>query len=309
MALSSLVSDLHFSNLLQNDNLHLFGRAPPDISSLTQLLDRTNQLSASLRRSYLAFDPEPRIVSLLKEHTSHSKIVEDAQRESSEYVKTLERLRSESVRYGEDIPLSRDSLPDYVLNQIGMVICAFLVALIFGELVIFAKTSVIIFPPESNTAASGLEVYKDGEPNKMVFTCGGKLLVLDMTFLVNHSAETIDEAPIILDSLHISHAPAPGEETRPQSAAAQAAADHLPALLSDLIKVIIQESLAYDTVPDGQLIALLWRRYRSHLRYLVFLDALAASGSTYGLRWLREANNIAEHVEALSVQEMKGLSL
>ena len=308
MALSSLVSDLQISNLLQNDNLHLFGRAPPDISSLTQLLDRTNELSAALRRSYLAFDPEPRILSLLKEHTSHGKIVEDAQRESNEYVKTLERLRSESVRYGEDVPLSRDSLPDYVLNRIGMAICAFLVALIFGELVIFAKTSVII-SPESNTAASGLEVYKDGEPNKMVFTCGGKLLVLDMAFLVNHSAETVDEAPITLDSLRISHAPAPGEETRPQSAAAQAAADHLPALLSNLIKSIIQESLAYDTVPDGQLIALLWRRYQSHLKYLVFLDALAASGSTYGLRWLREANNIAEHVEALSVQEMKGLSL
>jgi hypothetical protein len=121
MSFSSLVSDLNVSSLLQNDNLHLFGRTPPDISPLTLLLERTSQLSASLRRSYLAFDPEPRIVSLLKEHTSHGKVVEDAQRESNEYVKTLERLRSGGVRYGEDVPLARDSLPDYVLNRIGTV--------------------------------------------------------------------------------------------------------------------------------------------------------------------------------------------
>lgn len=119
MALSSLVSDLSFSDLLQNDNLQLFGRKPPDISPLTLLLNRTSQLSASLRRSYLDFEPEPRIASLLKEHTSHGKIVEDAQKDSNEYVKTFERLRSEGARYGEDVPLARESLPDYVLSRIG----------------------------------------------------------------------------------------------------------------------------------------------------------------------------------------------
>lgn len=121
MTLSSLVSDLNVSNLLQNDNLHPFGRTPPDISPLALLLERTSQLSASIRCSYLAFDPEPRILSLLREYTSHSKVIEDAQRESNEYVKTLERLRSEGVRYGEDVPLVRNSLPDYVLDRIGTV--------------------------------------------------------------------------------------------------------------------------------------------------------------------------------------------
>jgi hypothetical protein len=151
-------------------------------------------------------------------------------------------------------------------------------------------------------------VYKDEETNKMVFTCGGKLLVLDMTFLTNPSSEIVDEPPIILDSLHITHASAAGDETQAQSAATQAAADHLPMLLSDLIKSIIQATLAYNPVPDGRLIALLWKRYQSHLKYLVFLDALAASGSPHGVRWLREASNIAEHVGALTMDELKGLS-
>lgn len=162
--------------------------------------------------------------------------------------------------------------------------------------------------PESNTSASGLEVYKDEEPNKLVFTCGGKLLVLDMTFLINPSSEIADDSPIILDSLHITHASAAGDETQAQSAAAQATADHLPILLSELIKSIIQATLTDNAVPDGRLIALLWKRYRSHLKYLVFLDALAASGSTHGVRWLREAGNIAEHVGALTGDELKGLS-
>jgi hypothetical protein len=119
MALAALVSDLNLSSVQQNDTLHLFGRSPPDISSLTLLLERTSQLSSSLRRSYLAFEPNPRIVSLLKEHTSHGKVVEDAQRESNEYVKTLERLRSGGIRYGEDVLFARDSLPEYLLNRIG----------------------------------------------------------------------------------------------------------------------------------------------------------------------------------------------
>lgn len=154
-------------------------------------------------------------------------------------------------------------------------------------------------------------MYKDGEPNKMVFTCGGKLLVLDMTFLINLSSGNMNEPPITLDSLHVTHA---GDETTqpPHSSSAATtttATDYLSMLLSDLIKSIIQASLAYDDpVPDGRFVALLWRRYRSHLEYLVFLDALAASGPPYGVRWLREASNITEYVEALSLEEMKGLS-
>lgn len=124
MALTSLLADVDVSNLspasdLQSNDFHPLGNILPDISSLTTLLEQTNQLSARLNQSYLSFEPEPRIVALLKEHTSHAKVLDDAKREVREYTRTLHTIRKSSTLYGEDVPVSTDQLPAYVLDRIG----------------------------------------------------------------------------------------------------------------------------------------------------------------------------------------------
>lgn len=119
MALSSLLADVDVSNLSSSHDLHPLGDDLPDIPSLIRLLEQTNHLNAALKENYLTFEPEPRIVALLKEHTTHAKVLDDAKREAREYTRALQSLRRDSALYGEDVPVSVDLLPNYVLSRIG----------------------------------------------------------------------------------------------------------------------------------------------------------------------------------------------
>lgn len=126
MALSSLLADLDFSQLLDafDGHLHPLDAVQPDILSLTQLLERTAQLRSSLQQSFtaFAFEPEPRVVALLKEHTGHERVAESSQRDAREYVKALRDVRAQNgglALYGEDVPLAREQVAEYVLNRIG----------------------------------------------------------------------------------------------------------------------------------------------------------------------------------------------
>lgn len=128
MALSSLLADLDFSDLLNasDGHLHPLDSSQPDIASLTQLLERTAQLRSSLQQSFtsFAFEPEPRVVALLKEHTGHERVVETSQREAREYAKALKGLRANNrvgglALYGEDVPLAHEQVAEYVLSRIG----------------------------------------------------------------------------------------------------------------------------------------------------------------------------------------------
>lgn len=156
-------------------------------------------------------------------------------------------------------------------------------------------------------------VFKDEQANTVEFTCGGKLLVLDMKFIIAPPHAGLDlraspDPPITLESLHITHAPAPGDETASVSAAAQAADDHLPELLSSMIRQIIRTCTTHDPVPDGRAVSALLKRYKMHLEHLVFLDELTAKGPPYGVRWLRETGALTELAEVLTAAEAKALS-
>lgn len=154
-------------------------------------------------------------------------------------------------------------------------------------------------------------MFKDEQGNAVEFTCGGKLLVLDMKFTIASAQSTSSkppEAPITLESLHITHAPAPGDETASVSAAAQAADDHLPELLSSMIRQLIRTCTTHDPVPDGRAVSALLNKYKAHLEHLVFLDELTAKGPPYGVRWLRETGALTELAEVLTAAEAQALS-
>lgn len=91
----------------------------PHSGEILRLLEQTRHLNTALNQNYLTFEPEPRIVALLKEHTTHAKVLDDAKREAREYSRALQNLRKDSALYGEDVPVSLDLLSNYVLNRIG----------------------------------------------------------------------------------------------------------------------------------------------------------------------------------------------
>ena len=196
---------------------------------------------------------------------------------------------------------------------------------------------------DATTSAAGLEVYKDEEPgtlpdgssvNKTVFTCGGKLLVLDMTFEVLNtlgaSSSSLPEtttsspsrSPITLVSLHLTHDP-PGEDKNPQSERALAADAYLPIMLSNCIEHIIQTSYGsvFTTttlnsniasqgpiVPNARRVALLLDAFRSCLEQLVLLDDMANDDPENGTRWLREVGALSDLAEAVWKDEVNGLA-
>lgn len=156
-------------------------------------------------------------------------------------------------------------------------------------------------------------MYKDEKPNNTLFTCGGKLLVLDMSFLVNtasndpSSSQQEFESPISLESLNLT---LPGNDEAPSTATSptQAADDHLPELLSKTIRDFIRACMEHSSAPDGRKITMLLERYRLCLEQLVVLDELAAAGPPHGARWLREIGNLAVLANNIVADEASAIS-
>lgn len=128
MSLASLLADIDVSGLStssassdpNSNSFHPFAHSLPDVSSLIKLLERTAQLSSSLNHpSYLTLDPEPRILALLQEHTSHARVLEDGKRKAREYSKALAVIRKDPSRYGEDVPVGNELLAGYLVTRIG----------------------------------------------------------------------------------------------------------------------------------------------------------------------------------------------
>lgn len=162
---------------------------------------------------------------------------------------------------------------------------------------------------ETLTNASGFTVYKDEKPNTIIFTCGAKLLVLDMTFIISTAPDGLSsstqhepESPITLDSLHLV-----GDESS-LSPGAQAAEDQLPKLLAKTVRDFIQACLKHPSDPDRRNVTVLLERYRSYLEQLVLLDELAAAGPPHGVRWLREVGNLTVLTDTVVADEARAIS-
>jgi hypothetical protein len=127
MSLSSLISEADISNITSragDPNLHLLAYPSPNLRALELLLERTNELDASLRHYWHSFEPEPRILGLLKEHTAQSHITQDTKLNLHNSLHSLvgsdARIRRHrKIQYGEDVPFSEEQIPGYVVAVIG----------------------------------------------------------------------------------------------------------------------------------------------------------------------------------------------
>ncbi|KAF8316417.1 hypothetical protein DL93DRAFT_2166254 [Clavulina sp. PMI_390] len=274
---------------------------PPELAPLFKLLAQTDALHMRLSEySGLdsatgpteAFEPDARIVALLREHMGHARGLEDAKRAAGEYERVLRGTGSGRSGvgglYGEDMPMVGEEVGAWAVGRM-----------------------------ETLIAEAGLAVYRDElGNNKTMFTCGGKLVVLDMTFITSPAAtssSTISTAkeealPASLESLHLTY------EASPAAPAVATAEDHLPKLLSKLIRDFLSAcasspSQAPSSVgsPTLQLIPSILMELKAVLQKVVYLDELASSElpPKHGVRWLREVGNLACVTEEVSRDEAK----
>ena len=273
MSISSLLVDVDIDSSL--NDAHLLSRNPPNLQTLSRILDHASEIQNSLL-SHAVLEPDQRLRSLFKEYTEHTISMEIAKSDA----KTREEILGPTNRphlYGEDVPYSRASLPEYVITRL-----------------------------EASTSAAGLDVYKDEENVNTVFICGGKVLVLDIT-LLNHTRSGLTDASmptISLTSLKISHAP-PADDTPAQ--ASLPSDTLLSALLASDVDAFILECHTQNPVADSKKVALLLNRFKSHLEYLVHLDGIAAEAPE-GARWLREIGLVAADAETITQHEAKAVA-
>lgn len=170
---------------------------------------------------------------------------------------------------------------------------------------------------EDMTKEAGLAVYRDEMANhRTMLTCGGKLVVLDMTFDSNPSRPSSSSdpsassssrlpahAPVTLESLHLTHDSAPQSST--SSVDVQSIEDRLPLLMTELLEDLIVACMRH----DARRVTLMLERYRRIIEKLVYLDELASSPPpTGGAKWLREVGNLAVLAQGIVDNEASALT-
>lgn len=131
MALESLLYDIDLKSLPLTsnpyDDLHIFSQSSPSVEVLTNLLERASDLDRSLRTHWRSnhFDTQPRLVGLLKEHTEQARFAHSSKSDAKRRLDVLvggleraERKRTRKFMYGEDVPLERESIPEFIINAI-----------------------------------------------------------------------------------------------------------------------------------------------------------------------------------------------
>jgi hypothetical protein len=176
--------------------------------------------------------------------------------------------------YGEDIPLSRDLIPQWIIDRI-----------------------------ESHAREAGLDVYRDPDLKSDGVTAialSGKILVLDIELRTSLPPDN----KIALTSLKLSHAPPSNAPPLPPLPSE----DLLDELLSNSLLDFIDE--AYKEEPDCVKAAEHVGKFSDSLRYLTMLDGFASSEGEEGkgVRWFREIVSVSQEVESLTTKEASAVA-
>lgn len=131
MALESLLYNIDLTSLPSTsypyETLHPFSQSSPSVAALTDLLERTSELDRSLRTHWRSnhFDTQPRLVGLLKEHTEQARHAHSSKDDAKKRLDVLvggidhpERRRTRKFMYGEDVPLDRENIPEFIIHTI-----------------------------------------------------------------------------------------------------------------------------------------------------------------------------------------------
>ncbi|KDQ21384.1 hypothetical protein BOTBODRAFT_141621 [Botryobasidium botryosum FD-172 SS1] len=237
---------------------------PADTSALSQLL----ALTASITSVLSAQSPpsDSRLISLHRELANHTDAILQAESDAKNRARDV---RSRPIIYGEDIPLSRPLIPDWILSRIQFRVGA---------------ANIMVYPET------------DAREGKTTFTCGGKVLVLDIELRRLKITEDNDTA-LALTSLKVSHAvdaiPSPSSPSDV----------YMDALLSNLLRDFITE--AYKPDPDCLRAAAYGLAFQWHLEYLHRLDIFA---DKEGLKWFKDVATLTAKCETVAKLEAEAIA-
>ncbi|RDB24907.1 hypothetical protein Hypma_008046 [Hypsizygus marmoreus] len=250
-------------NVLPANVSHPFvSSAEESCARLQELINTADQLANSLSL-YLAIPvSNPKLVSLLRQHSS---ILHKAHQSDRSIHQITDALRKRSgSSYGEDIPLDRAALVDWCISRV-----------------------------EAWGTSAGMETFKDeGREGGICLVLGGKVLVVDVDFSIDR---TDPLKPILqVFSVKTSYANSNGIEG---SASNSNGSISLSAFLHESFRNFCVEAQKPEDVRSLEEAARLGKVISEQLQYLVMLDTLAARKEDGGLRWFVDVDALCPALE------------
>lgn len=186
---------------------------------------------------------------------------------------TLVSLRKrQGIEYGEDVPLIRTTIPEWFVARL-----------------------------KYWAASAGMETFPEQREGHMTVVLGGKVLVIDIDFLVDRKRP--DNPMIDIATLKTSFA-VPNSTLNSTTDGSVC----LDGSLADSLRAFLREVHKDEEVQDTLVATKYGVRFQEHLKYLMKLDKLAFREGDRGLRWFSSVDRLATSIlEPLAVKEAQAI--
>ncbi|KAF5386175.1 hypothetical protein D9615_002383 [Tricholomella constricta] len=241
-------------------------------SRLQELINTADQLAHSLNTYSSTSLSNPKLVSLLRQHSSIDHTLHQSDRSIHQIIDAL-RTRSGS-NYGEDIPLDPAAIVDWCISRL-----------------------------ETWGTSAGMETFKDdGREGGISVVLGGKVLVVDVDF----SVDRVDplKPRMTVSSVKTSYAITNSEGSTSNSGGSIS----LDAFLRASIENFCVEVQKPEDVRNLEVAASLGVIILEQLQYLVMLDRLAARTKDGGLKWFVDLDELCPILEAFAKNEAEAVA-
>ncbi|TDL26215.1 hypothetical protein BD410DRAFT_784285 [Rickenella mellea] len=254
-------------------NLHPFasGSSEPPVGLLKELSDAATKITSSLSTYAGLGISDPKSISLLRQHSALAHGLHTSEQGTLQRIDALRKRRV--ATYGEDIPLDRAEIVDWCISRL-----------------------------EHWGKSAGMEIFKEEHVGRMTVVLGGKVLVVDIDFMIDRSTPSLPRIDVA--NVKTSHA------------TSSAATENTPAersmSLDEFIKCslrnYLEEVQAADSVPDSTKAAKMAHDFESHLKYLMKLDQLADEERDTGIRWFKDVTTLTSAMNRAHTLEAEAVA-
>lgn len=152
---------------------------------------------------------------------------------------------------------------------------------------------------------NGMEIFRDEEDKsgKLTIMLGGKVLVVDVDLHIQRDAAHPQASHVTVSNIKTSHA-------LPSGNSGNALAERSTSLNAFMLRTwnSYLEEIQKNDVESSMRAAHIGRDIRSHLSYLMKLDALASQEGDQGIRWFNDTGFMSIVAEQISKTEVDCLS-
>ncbi|TFK44542.1 hypothetical protein BDQ12DRAFT_673182 [Crucibulum laeve] len=264
------VQKFHIHDTLPTSSIHPFtASAEHSCALLNEIIQSTEQISNSLSAYQSAPWSNPKLVTLLRQHTASAHVLHLAERNINYIADSLHKRAG--VVYGESIPLDPTLIPEWCISRLEA----------WGKL-------------------AGMETFKDdSKEGVMTVMLAGKVLVVDVDF--SFQRETPDKPTVRVASVKTSYAIS---NNASGSASNTNGSSSLDGFLAEYIQKFCTEVQKADDLRDPEEAWRLGHDVFRQLRYLVMLDKLASANNEFtGIRWFVDIDGLCPVLEKFAKSE------